>query len=122
VWGTGKASREFLYVEDCADAVLLATINYNESEPVNIGSGSEIVISELVDMIVRETKFKGEIRWQRDKPDGQPRRRLDVSRAREKFGFSARVALADGLRRTVEWYEANRNTELPQGESIIAAP
>ena len=104
-WGTGNASREFLYVEDCAEGVLRATIHYNESVPVNIGTGSEIRISELVHLIARLTRFEGEIRWQTNRPDGQPRRRLDVSRALEKFGFRARINLEEGLRRTIEWYE-----------------
>ena len=104
-WGTGNASREFLYVADCAEGVLSAAAQYNESEPVNIGTGNEIKISELLQLIARLTRFEGEIRWQSDKPDGQPRRRLDVSRAIEKFGFQARVTLEEGLRRTVEWYE-----------------
>jgi GDP-L-fucose synthase len=107
-WGTGEASREFLYVDDCADGVIRAAATYNESEPVNIGTGSEIKISELVQLIARLTRFEGEIRWQHDKPDGQPRRRLDVSRAVEKFGFQAQVPLEEGLRRTIQWYEANR--------------
>jgi GDP-L-fucose synthase len=105
VWGTGNASREFLHVEDCADAILLAAAHYDEGEPVNIGTGSEIKISELVQTIARLTRFEGEMRWQTDKPDGQPRRRLDTSRAFEKFGFRARVPLEDGLRKTIEWYE-----------------
>jgi len=107
-WGTGNASREFLYVADCAEAVLRAAVHYNESEPVNIGTGSEIRISELLQLIARLTNFKGEIRWQTDRPDGQPRRRLDVSRALEKLGFRAQVPLEEGLRRTVEWYETTR--------------
>src|SRR5882672_3186144 len=104
-WGTGNASREFLYVDDCAEGVLRAAALYDESEPVNIGTGSEIKISELLQLIARLTGFEGEIRWQRDKPDGQPRRRLDVSRAFEKFGFQARTSLEEGLRKTIEWYE-----------------
>lgn len=107
-WGTGNASREFLYVEDCAEGVLRAAAHYDESEPVNIGTGSEIKISELLQLIARLTRFNGEIRWQTDRPDGQPRRRLDVSRAFEKFGFRAQVPLEEGLRRTVEWYETTR--------------
>lgn len=107
-WGTGKASREFLYVEDCAEAVVSAAGVYNESEPVNIGTGNEIKISELLELIARLTNFHGEIRWQSDKPDGQPRRRLDVSRAFEKFGFRAQMPLAEGLRRTVASYETSR--------------
>ncbi|HEY0432123.1 MAG TPA: GDP-L-fucose synthase [Pyrinomonadaceae bacterium] len=107
-WGTGNASREFLYVSDCADGILRAAAQYNESEPVNIGTGSEIKISELLQLIARLTRFEGEIRWQTDRPDGQPRRRLDVSRALENFGFQAQVPLEEGLRRTVEWYETTR--------------
>ncbi len=107
-WGTGNASREFLYVADCAEAVLSAAANYDEDQPVNIGTGSEITISELVHTIARLTRFEGEIRWQHDKPDGQPRRRLDVSRAFEKFGFRALTSLEAGLRRTIEWYEESR--------------
>lgn len=109
-WGTGTASREFLYVEDCAEGIVRAAACYDEGEPVNIGTGSEIRISELLELIARLTRFKGEIRWQRDKPDGQPRRRLDVSRAIEKFGFRAEVSFEEGLRRTVEWYEATRES------------
>jgi GDP-L-fucose synthase len=106
-WGTGNASREFLYVSDCADGILRAAARYDESEPVNIGSGSEIRISELLQLIARLTRFEGAIRWQSDKPDGQPRRSLDVSRAYERFGFQARVTLEEGLRRTIEWYETH---------------
>jgi GDP-L-fucose synthase len=108
VWGTGNASREFLYVEDCADAIISAAAIYNESAPVNIGTGNEITISELVKLIARLTRFDGEIRWQSDRPDGQPRRRLEVSRAFEKFHFQAKVSLEAGLRRTVDWYNAER--------------
>lgn len=107
VWGTGNASREFLYVEDCAEAILRATINYNSSEPVNIGTGSEIRIAELVKLIADLSGFEGEIRWQTDKPDGQPRRSLDVSRAYEEFGFKAHTPLEDGLKQTVKWYEGS---------------
>lgn len=120
-WGTGNASREFLYVEDCAEGVMRAVARYNESEPVNIGTGNEIKISELLQMIARLTRFEGEIRWQRDKPDGQPRRRLDVSRAIEKFGFRAEVPLEEGLRRTIEWYETARLTAAA-GEESAAGP
>jgi len=108
VWGTGNASREFLFVEDCADAIIRAAAIYNESEPVNIGTGNEITIAELVKLITRLTRFEGEIRWQSNKPDGQPRRRLDVTRALDKFQFRARVSLDEGLKRTVDWYEAAR--------------
>jgi GDP-L-fucose synthase len=105
VWGTGNASREFLYVEDCAEAIIRAAAGYNDDEPVNIGSGSEIKIAELVNLIARLTGFTGAIRWQTDKPDGQPRRSLDVSRAYEKFGFKAHTPFELGLARTIEWYE-----------------
>lgn len=107
-WGTGNASREFLYVSDCAEALLRAAAVYDESEPMNIGTGVEIKISELAQLIARLTGFKGEIRWQTDKPDGQPRRCLDVSRAREKLGFTAQMPFEEGLRCTIEWYESNR--------------
>jgi GDP-L-fucose synthase len=106
-WGTGNASREFLYVSDCADGILRAAARYDESEPVNLGSGSEIKISELLQLIAHLTRFEGATRWQSDKPDGQPRRSLDVSRAYEKFGFQAHVTLEEGLRRTIEWYETH---------------
>lgn len=105
VWGTGEASREFLYVEDCAEAIIRAAASYDEGEPVNIGTGNEIKISELVDLIAELTGFTGEIKWQTDKPDGQPRRSLDVSRAFEKFGFRAHTPFAEGLKRTIDWYE-----------------
>lgn len=104
VWGTGKASREFLYVEDCAEAILVATERYDEGDPVNIGAGFEISIKELVELIAKLTGFKGEIVWDTSKPDGQPRRMLDVSRAEKKFGFKARTSFEEGLRKTIEWY------------------
>jgi GDP-L-fucose synthase len=107
-WGTGEASREFLYAEDCADAVLRAAVLYDESDPVNIGTGIEIKISELVKLIARLTQFDGEIRWQTDRPDGQPQRRLDVSRALQKFGFQAQTPFEEGLRRTIDWYEMSK--------------
>lgn len=105
VWGSGNATREFLYVEDCARAILRATALYDGTQPVNIGTGNEIRIADLVRLIAQLTGFEGEIRWQTDKPDGQPRRRLDVSRAYESFGFRARTSLAEGLKQTIEWYE-----------------
>lgn len=104
-WGSGQVSREFLYVEDCAEGILRATALYNESEPVNLGSGNEVVIKDLVETIARLTGFNGEIRWRSDRPDGQPRRQLDTSRAFEKFGFRARTSLEEGLKRTIAWYE-----------------
>jgi len=107
VWGTGKASREFLYVEDAAEGILLATEFYNESEPVNLGAGFEITIKDLVDLIVELTGFRGEIRWDTSKPDGQPRRMLDTSRAKEKFGFEAKTNFREGLKKTIKWYGQN---------------
>ena len=104
VWGTGSASREFLYVEDGAEGILLATERYDKPDPVNLGSGQEVSIKDLVLSIARLTGFTGEIRWDATKPDGQPRRCLDVSRARAEFGFEAKMSFEEGLRRTIEWY------------------
>ena len=105
-WGSGQVSREFLYVEDCAEGILRATASYNESEPVNLGSGNEVVIKDLVETIARLTGFNGEIRWRSDRPDGQPRRQLDTSRAFEKFGFRSHTSLEEGLKRTIDWFQA----------------
>ena len=105
VWGSGSASREFLYGEDCAEGIVKAAALYNESDPVNLGNGREVVIKDLVEMIVRLTGFEGEIRWQSNKPDGQPRRQLDTSRAAERFGFQAHTSLEQGLQQTIDWYE-----------------
>ncbi|MEK6334203.1 MAG: GDP-L-fucose synthase [Acidobacteriota bacterium] len=105
VWGTGRASREFLYVEDCADGIIRAAAQYDEGDPVNLGSGREITIKDLVEIIARLTRFEGEIQWQMEKPDGQPRRQIDTTRAFERFGFRAQTSLEEGLRRTVDWYE-----------------
>jgi GDP-L-fucose synthase len=107
-WGTGSASREFLYVEDAARGIVLAADRYDGADPVNLGVGSEITIRQLVELIARLTKFKGEIRWDPSKPDGQPRRALDTSRARERFGFESGTSFEDGLVATIEWYEAAR--------------
>ncbi|HJJ31827.1 MAG TPA: GDP-L-fucose synthase [Methanocorpusculum sp.] len=104
VWGTGAASREFLYVEDAAKAIVLAAERYNSPEPVNIGSCMEITIKELVELIGKLTGFKGEIVWDTAKPDGQPRRCLDVSAAENGFGFRAAVPFEEGLKQTIEWY------------------
>ena len=104
VWGTGSATREFFYVDDCAEGLLLATERYDKPEPVNLGSGQEISIKDLVLLIARLTGFRGEIRWDATKPDGQPRRCLDVSRARAEFGFQAKMSFEEGLRRTIAWY------------------
>jgi GDP-L-fucose synthase len=108
VWGTGKATREFLYVEDAAEALVLATLQYDEAEPVNVGAGFEISIAELVERIVALTGFKGRIVWDASKPDGQPRRCLDTTRAARAFGFRAATSFAEGLERTVRWYIADR--------------
>lgn len=105
VWGTGEASREFLYVEDAAEGILLATERYNDPEPVNLGTGKEIKIKDLVKLIMELTGFEGEVEWDRSKPDGQPRRCLDTSRAKQAFGFQAKTDLREGLRRTIEYYE-----------------
>ena len=104
VWGTGKATREFLYVEDCAEAIILAAEKYNKPEPINIGAGFEISIKELVELIAKLTGFKGEIVWDTSKLDGQPRRMLDTSRGEKEFGFRAKTSLEEGLRKTIEWY------------------
>ena len=108
VWGTGTASREFLYVEDAARAVVLAAERYESAEPVNIGSCMEISIKDLVELIAELTGFKGEIVWDTEKPDGQPRRCLDVSAAEKGFGFKAEVPFREGLKKTIEWYKENR--------------
>ena len=108
VWGTGIASREFLYIDDAAEGIVLATERYDGAEPVNLGSGREITIRELVTMIAALTGFTGSIRWDASKPDGQPKRLLDTSRAREQFGFVARTSFEHGLRQTVDWYLAQR--------------
>ncbi len=107
-WGTGEPTREFLYVKDAAAGILDATERYDSSDPVNLGTGEEISIRELVELIANETGFDGEIKWDSSKPDGQPRRRVDSSRARERFGWSASTPFRDGLRETIEWYERNR--------------
>jgi GDP-L-fucose synthase len=107
VWGTGKATREFFYVEDAAEAIRLAAERYNKSAPVNIGAGFEIAIKDLVDLIVELTGFRGKVVWDATKPDGQPRRMLDTSRAFCEFGFKAKTGLKEGLRKTIDWYRAN---------------
>jgi len=107
VWGTGKATREFLYVEDCADAIVMATEKYNKSEPVNIGSGFEVSIKNLIGLIADMTGFKGKIKWDKSKPDGQQKRRLNVSRAKKEFGFEAKTRFNNGLKKTIDWYLEN---------------
>jgi GDP-L-fucose synthase len=104
VWGTGRATREFLYVEDCAEGLILAAERYDGPEPVNLGAGFEISIADLAAKIIKLTGFEGTIRWDRSRPDGQPRRSLDTSRARELFGFVARTDFDTGLRNTIDWY------------------
>jgi GDP-L-fucose synthase len=106
VWGTGTASREFLYVEDCARAIVLATQHYEKPDPVNLGAGREISIRESVELIAQLSGFHGEIRWDVSMPDGQPRRCLDVSRAQSEFGFRAQIDFRDGLGKTIEWYKS----------------
>jgi len=104
VWGSGKASREFLYVDDAAEGIIKAAEKYNKSEPVNLGAGFEITIKDLANLLKKLTGYKGKIVWDREKPDGQPRRMLDVTRAKREFGFTASTSFEDGLRKTIEWY------------------
>lgn len=104
VWGTGSASREFLYVDDAARGIVLATEKYNKPEPVNLGAGREIAIRDLVEIIRKYTGFSGTVKWDTSKPDGQPRRCLDTSRAEKEFGFVAKMSFEEGIKRTVEWY------------------
>ena len=113
VWGTGRATREFLYVEDAAEGILLATESYNGPEPINLGAGFEISIRELVELIVKVTGFSGAIEWDSFKPDGQPRRCLDTSRAQRYFGFKAHTSFEEGLRNTVAWYREHRDPVQP---------
>ena len=108
VWGDGSPTREFLYVEDAADGIVAAAEKYNGDQPVNLGSGYEISIKDLAEMIVKMTGFEGRLVWQTDQPNGQPRRGLDVSRAREYFGWSAQVPFEEGMRRTIQWFKENR--------------
>lgn len=118
VWGSGRPTREFLYVDDCAEAIQLATERYEGAEPVNIGSGFEISIRELAGLVAELTGFQGRLRWDASKPDGQPRRRLDVSRAKEAFGFEAHTDFREGLQRTIEWY---RSTYAVAARRVAAA-
>jgi GDP-L-fucose synthase len=111
-WGTGNATREFLFVEDCARAIVLATERYDDPEPVNIGAGFEIGIRDLAELIAEQTGFRGRLVFDRSKPDGQPRRMLDVSRAEKRFGFKATTDFRAGLRRTIDWYRT-------QGEARV---
>jgi len=107
-WGTGKPTRGFLYVEDAAEGILLATEKYNKSEPVNLGTNLEISIKDLAELIGRLCGFKGKIIWNTSKPDGQPRRKLDISRAEQEFGFKAKMDFEEGLKRTIDWHRSNK--------------
>ncbi len=109
VWGTGKATREFLYVEDCAEGIILATERYDKSEPVNLGAGFEISIKELAELIAKLTGFKGRVIWDTSKPDGQPRRSLDTTKAFKEFGFKAKTPFEEGLKKTIDWYREHRH-------------
>lgn len=109
LWGDGSPTREFLYVDDCAEALVLAAERYDSSDPCNVGAGFEISMRALAEQIAALTGFAGELRWDATRPNGQPRRMLDTTRARERFGFSAKTALEDGLARTIAWYTANRS-------------
>jgi len=121
-WGTGSASREFLYVDDCADAIVAATEIYDSPEPVNLGASSEISIKNLTELIARLTGFEGELAWDPSRPDGQPRRCLDTTRARERFGFEASTSLEDGLRTTIEWWrEHGQDASAGAGRGVSLA-
>ena len=110
VWGTGSPTREFLYVEDAAEGIVLATEKYNKPDPVNLGSGFEISIKDLVGLIARLTGFGGKIIWDVSKPDGQPRRKLDTSKAEKEFGFKAKTPFEEGLQKAIDWYIKNRRS------------
>lgn len=125
VWGTGTASREFLFVRDAARAVVMAAEYYNDGEPVNLGSGQEITIRELAQLICECCGFSGEIQWDASKPDGQPRRCLDVTRAQQEFGFRAATGFREGLLETIAWYEQERQNDarpenVPLGQSAAS--
>jgi len=117
VWGTGKASREFLFVDDAAEGIALATELYDDPEPVNLGVGVEITIRQLAETIARLCNYEGELHWDPSKPDGQPRRAVDTTRASAAFGFRAKTAFEDGLRQTIEWYEATTSSVTASGTS-----
>jgi GDP-L-fucose synthase len=108
LWGDGSPTREFLYVEDCAEGLLMAAERYNGAEPFNLGSGQEISIKDLAQTIARLTGFDGELVWDTSKPNGQPRRALDVTRAEKYFGFRAQTPFEEGLRRTIAWFREHR--------------
>jgi Nucleoside-diphosphate-sugar epimerases len=112
LWGDGSPTREFLYVDDCAEGILLAARGYDGPEPVNLGTGEEIAIHDLAELISELAGFEGEIVWDVTKPNGQPRRKLDVTRAQERFGFEARIDLREGLARTIAWYREHASSAL----------
>ena len=115
-WGTGKPTRGFLYVEDAAEGILLATKKYNKSDPINLGTDLEISIKDLAELVAALVEFKGKIKWDTSKPDGQPRRKLDTSKAERKFGFKVKMDFEEGLKRTIEWYRnITDNSERKQG-------
>ena len=107
VWGTGRATREFLYVKDAAKAIVLATLHYDKPEPINLGSGSEISIKKLAQLIAKTLDYRGKIIWDTTKPDGQPRRKLNISSAKKEFGFSSQTTFQKGLEETIKWYTEN---------------
>lgn len=111
VWGSGKASREFLYVEDAARAIVMATLKYDKPDPINLGSSFEIKIKELALLIAKLTGFKGKIVWDKTKPDGQPRRKLNVSKAKKEFGFTSKINFEKGLKMTIDWYRKNDRSD-----------
>jgi GDP-L-fucose synthase len=117
-WGTGSASREFLYVEDAAEGIVAAADRYSGGEPINLGSAREVTIRELTELIAELVGFQGAIRWDHSKPDGQPRRWIDTSRAEQAFGFRARTELRQGLRRTVDWYRSSLSADLGVGSTV----
>ena len=119
VWGTGKASREFLYVDDCAEGIVLATEKYDKPNPINLGANREIKIRDLVKLICQLMDFKGEVRWDKTKPDGQPRRMLDTRLAKKEFSFTAKTNFEEGLKKTIEWYE-HKNKYAPRNIKINA--
>ncbi|MCK4309653.1 MAG: GDP-mannose 4,6-dehydratase, partial [Candidatus Atribacteria bacterium] len=111
-WGTGKPTRGFLYVADAAEGILLATKKYNKSNPINLGTDLEISIKDLAGLIARLVGFKGKIKWDASKPDGQPRRKLDTTKAKQEFDFKAKIDFEEGLKRTIKWYRKARKKEL----------
>jgi GDP-L-fucose synthase len=115
LWGDGSPTREFLYVDDCAEGIVLAARSYDDPDPVNLGTGEEITIRALAELIAELTGFDGEIVWDTTKPNGQPRRKLDVTRAQERFGFTAHVSLREGLSRTIAWYREEQTRAIPTG-------